>query len=529
MPKISGTRLGLKIAVYLMIGVSIFALFMIYYVYYTTRDRSRAELLIYDIHGKTMLKNFSGNIILGILSANHDVLTAEMDKLFADTTISYAVIYDTESKVIAERFQGQLKSAQFRFPSASPPAPGKIIVQDVKSLDGEPFRDFWAVVVSPADEKTPMGYARIGISVQELNRELNRAWQFGVALIVAVMVMGGGLILVTLRIILPPINRLASAAREIGQGRYDARVEVTSSDEIGLLTQTFNEMVVNIKNQTERAEAMIERIAEAIMMLTETTGQLLTVTTEQAAIVQEVVSTAEEMASTASRIADSTASVQEASQKATEASVHGKELVESSIKDMEQISEQVNKGTTQIVSLAEQAQMIGGVIDLIEEISEQTNLLALNAAIEAAGAGDSGKRFAVVAAEVRHLANRTLESTESVRKMVNAIRSSTSAIVMLSENEQKAVVTGAESVKRTGEYFQHILDMVETTRHSASEIGLITRQQSTATSQMVVSIREVEQVAREVEKGVKEIESLMGGLKDLSDRLRMAIDEKTAS
>ncbi len=196
---------------------------------------------------------------------------------------------------------------------------------------------------------------------------------------------------------------------------------------------------------------------------------------------------------------------------------------------MEQISEHVNKGTSQIVSLAEQAQMIGGVIDLIEEISEQTNLLALNAAIEAAGAGDAGKRFAVVASEVRHLANRTLESTESVRSMVNAIRSSTSSIVMLSENEQKAVLTGVESVKRTGEYFQHILDMVETTRHSASEIGLITRQQSTATSQMVVSIREVEQVAREVEKGVKEIETLMGGLKDLSDRLRMAIEEKSAT
>lgn len=244
---------------------------------------------------------------------------------------------------------------------------------------------------------------------------------------------------------------------------------------------------------------------------------------------EEVVATTEEIATTSSRIAESTESVSQTAKKTSETCHRGNEIMTSSINDMDEIREQVDKVTDQIMDLAQQAQMIGGVIDIIEEISEQTNLLALNAAIEAAGAGESGKRFSVVANEVRHLATRTLESTESVRKMVDTIQKSTSNMVMLAEDEQKAVNTGAESVKRMGEYFQHILEMVETTSQASSEIGLITRQQSTASQQMVSSIQEVEEVAKETEKAAKEIDAYMAELKELAERLRTLITDKEES
>jgi len=163
------------------------------------------------------------------------------------------------------------------------------------------------------------------------------------------------------------------------------------------------------------------------------------------------------------------------------------------------------------------------VIDIIEEISETTNRLSLNAAIEAAGAGEAGKRFGVVATEVRRLANNTLEATESVRQMVSAIQGSTTNMVMLAENEQKAVAAGSESVRKMGDYFSHILDMVETTRMSSSEIGLITRQQSSANQQMVASIQDVEKVAREVELGVKKIETSVAEISQLTERLTSLI------
>lgn len=532
-------KLGARIVLYLMLMVVAFGMAMAWYIYKNADTRYNSELLLYKTHGNTLIRNFSDNIIFGLLSLDMEILGRETDKLFDDPTISYAVIYDEDFKIVHEKFKEGLIAENFpvSFDGETATEDGKdVIHKSIKSKDAKPFLDLKLKVQSLGRENSSMGWIRIGMSLDTLERQIKESiWQ-GAILVGGVLALGLALVLFILRSIMPPINRLAEGARRISRGELGLEVEVTSEDEIGLLTMTFNEMVKNITDQTRRAEAMIDNITDAIKLLTDTTSNLLTVSsqqasgaTEQAATVEEVVATTEEIATTSSRIAESTESVSQTAKKTSETCHRGNEIMASSINDMDEIREQVDKVTDQIMDLAQQAQMIGGVIDIIEEISEQTNLLALNAAIEAAGAGESGKRFSVVANEVRHLATRTLESTESVRKMVDTIQKSTSNMVMLAEDEQKAVNTGAESVKRMGEYFQHILEMVETTSQASSEIGLITRQQSTASQQMVSSIQEVEEVAKETEKAAKEIDAYMAELKELAERLRTLITDKEES
>ncbi len=536
-------KLGVRIVLYLLVVVVVFGLFMVYYIYRNNDLRSKSETNLYRIHGRTLIRNFASSVTLffGLQNRNAEELSKEAGKLFKDPTVSYVVFYDEDSKLVFEKYRDGLEPEKFKFPTPSwNNENDEIITKDITSKTDEPFIDFCTLVkmaqefpVAAAEDSVSAGWVRIGISLDTLARQLRHSRIEGYALIGTLLFLGLLLVLVILRTVMPPINRLAQAAKLIGRGKFDVQVEVTSEDEIGLLGMTFNEMVSNIRRQTARSKSLIENIAQAVELLGGSTSRLFVITsqqssgaTEQASVVQEVVSTTSEIASTAARIADSSASVSQAAQQTSEVCNKGKDYITGSISGMNQIHDQVEKVTEQIMDLSEQAQQIGSVINVIEEISEQTNLLSLNAALEAVGAGEVGRRFRVVATEVRRLANRTLEFTESVKEVVENIQKSTGTMVEMGEEQKKVVADGTKSVERMGDYFGHILDMVESTRQASSEIKLVTQQQTTASDQMVTSIREVEEIALQVEKGVKEIESLVKELKTLADHLKVLIEEK---
>jgi methyl-accepting chemotaxis protein len=144
----------------------------------------------------------------------------------------------------------------------------------------------------------------------------------------------------------------------------------------------------------------------------------------------------------------------------------------------------------------------------------------LNAAIEAAGAGETGRRFAVVAQEIRRLAGRTLEGTQVVRDIVEEIQTSTNATVMVTEQSLKSARESKDTITNMEREFQNILDLVEQTLNASTEITLSTRQQTTACEQMVATIMEVSDVASEVEKGAKESEHALSRLRELAETLK---------
>lgn len=241
--------------------------------------------------------------------------------------------------------------------------------------------------------------------------------------------------------------------------------------------------------------------------------------TEQASAVSQISTTIEELGATARQIAISAEQVAQAAQQTLENLGEGQGAVDSSIQAMERIRGRMRDVTQRVLSLGERSQQIGEIIDLINDLSDETHLLALNAAIEAAGAGEHGRRFAVVAAEVKSLANRALAAAKEVKGVIAEIQQATSSAVLAAEEGVKEVERGVEQSHNAGQVMDSIVMVAERTAQSASEISLATAQQQSASEQVVETMREVAEVARQTAAGARQMSESAQMLSAIAERL----------
>ena len=180
-----------------------------------------------------------------------------------------------------------------------------------------------------------------------------------------------------------------------------------------------------------------------------------------------------------------------------------------------------------MVELGKKSQQAGAVLDIVAELAEQTNIVAINAAIEAAGAGDAGLRFAVVADEIRKLADRVTASTKDIRTMLDEVRGAVAATVMATETGSKAVETGATHVAAVARSFREIATMVATTVEATREIELSTKQQTSAVEQINVAIAGLAQTTRETEAGATQTLQTSSQLTSLSTSLTRLVQARS--
>jgi methyl-accepting chemotaxis protein len=247
--------------------------------------------------------------------------------------------------------------------------------------------------------------------------------------------------------------------------------------------------------------------------------------TEQASAVSQVSTTIEELGSTARQIAIAAEQVAEAAQQTLENLSEGQDAVDRSIQAMERIRNRVADVSTRVLSLGERSQQIGEIIDLINDLSDETHLLALNAAIEAAGAGEHGRRFAVVAAEVKSLANRALAAAKEVKGVIAEIQQATNAAVLAAEEGGKEVERGVELAHSAGQVMDSIVMVAERTAQSGAEINLATAQQQSASEQVVETMREVADVARQTATGARQMSESAQMLTAIAERLHGIVYE----
>jgi methyl-accepting chemotaxis protein len=323
---------------------------------------------------------------------------------------------------------------------------------------------------------------------------------------------------------------LADAARDFDARRWSRDLPAAGADEISLLTGTFNRMARGIREQLERSDRQIKQITEAVHHLSASTSQILAISTQQssgaaqqASGVQEATTTAEEIAATARVISENANAVTHVADQTLEAVATGATEVGKAISGMAEVKKHVQSIAEAMLDLGVQSQHIGGIIDIINDISDQTNLLALNAAIEAAGAGEAGRRFSVVAKEVRRLAERTVEATEEIAGIIEVIRRSTNKTVMLTEEGYKAADRGAGLVDNVGDSLKNISKLVADTSRATKEITLSTRQQTAATDEMVKTISEIQDIAQQVLHGAEETAKSIADLNQLAENLSRLI------
>jgi methyl-accepting chemotaxis protein len=252
--------------------------------------------------------------------------------------------------------------------------------------------------------------------------------------------------------------------------------------------------------------AMTRLIGSAVQEIQSSSTELQTTATqqatgarEQATAMTEITTTIGELLATSRQIAESAQRVAGISTQTASAAAAGDSVVSRAHQSVSVIKNQVDGIVTHMLDLGRKSQQIGGILEIINELAEQTNILAINATIEAAGAGDSGKRFAVVADEIRKLADRVGASTKDIRSLIEEIRAAVNTTVMATEGGSKAVDAGTREFGAVAASLANITGLVATTSQAAREIELSTKQQTTAVEQVNAAINNVAQVSRETE------------------------------
>jgi methyl-accepting chemotaxis protein len=236
----------------------------------------------------------------------------------------------------------------------------------------------------------------------------------------------------------------------------------------------------------------------------------------------------QEMSSTVQQISDNSQQASEASRNAAEAARNGGKVVEETLATMRGIAHSTTKVAATITELGKNSQQIGHIVSVIDDIADQTNLLALNAAIEAARAGEQGRGFAVVADEVRKLAERTTKATKEIASMIESIQKETRNAVQAMELGNKEVQVGVEKTSASGEALREIIklaenvgDMIATIATAATEQSATTGQINANVSQISGSIQASSSAAEQTAKACTDLSSLAFDLQNLVNQFQL--------
>jgi len=344
-------------------------------------------------------------------------------------------------------------------------------------------------------------------------------------LLVVCVLIGVTFVILFSRAMSAPLKRLSADAEQVAAGDLGVEVQVSSDDEIGQLAQSFEKMVNNLRE-------MIGTLADSSAQVSESSSEMQTNAVQMAdgaervAIQAITVATAsEEMSATSGDIAQNCQMAAEGAERANQAAEHGTEVVAKSISVMHRIAERVQSSAKTVEALGRRSDEIGAIVGTIEDIADQTNLLALNAAIEAARAGEQGRGFAVVADEVRALAERTTKATREIGLMIKAIQSETKTAVSAMEEGVNEVEQGTEEATRSGEALRNIQEEINSLHMQVQQIATAAEEQTATTSEISNNIHTITDVAQNTVEGARKTSDAAQHLSRLSAELERLVGQ----
>ncbi len=318
-------------------------------------------------------------------------------------------------------------------------------------------------------------------------------------------------------------KRISEAIEAVVNGDLTVQLEVERQDAVGELIQNINTMIQELRNILGQVQQVSNSVAEASTTIASSASQMSQGAQEQAQQTSEVAAAVEEMTRT---IYESTNHVKEAAQMAERASSlaqKGEQVFSDTLTGMQKIAGVVKKAAQTVETLGQSSMEIGEIIQVINDIADQTNLLALNAAIEAARAGEQGRGFAVVADEVRNLAERTSSATKEISEMIQRIQQETQQVVNSMSEGNKEVETGMKLADQAKAALNEIIKSVNHINTMIERIASASQEQSDASSQISTNIEEIAEVARNVSSATEQLAETSMQLNQLTDSLKSII------
>jgi len=308
-----------------------------------------------------------------------------------------------------------------------------------------------------------------------------------------------------------PAKLVAQAASEITLGNLAVDdIKIQSSDELGQLAVSFNQMKSNLRLVIERVAHAADQVMTSSQQLTasashstQAAGQIAVSISDMAQGAQMQLTTftettvaVQQMSVGIQQIANNATIVAGKSSQASETAIKGGESIEKAINQMAQIEKTVNTSAQVITKLGEQSKEIGQIVSTISGIAGQTNLLALNAAIEAARAGEQGRGFAVVAEEVRKLAEQSQEAAKKIAQLIGEIQGDTTEAVIAMTKGTNEVKIGADVVDVAGKSFQEIAQLILEVSTQIKDISSAIQQIADGSQVIVLSVKEIDALSK---------------------------------
>lgn len=319
------------------------------------------------------------------------------------------------------------------------------------------------------------------------------------------------------------VEKVTDLAR--GEGDLTKKIVVTTHDEFGTLADEINSLVDKIRGIISDIARTSEQVSASAVELQTNASQMADGAEEVAAQAETVATAGEEMSATSSDIAQNCQMASEGSQQANAAAVSGAKVVDETIAVMGSIAERVKSSAKAVESLGSRSDQIGEIVGTIEDIADQTNLLALNAAIEAARAGEQGRGFAVVADEVRALAERTTRATREIGEMIKAIQTETKGAVIAMEEGVVEVAKGSEKAADSGRALEQILQQINDVNSQIHQVATAAEQQTATTSEISNNMQQITEVVTRTSKGAQESAAAANRLSALADDLRRIVSQ----
>jgi methyl-accepting chemotaxis protein len=466
--------------------------------------------------GKISLEDAQESVKQQILSKKNADGKRQISKRFDMGQYGYLFVYDIKGNSLASPLSEGKNDWGLQSPD------GTMVIQELvkKGQNGGGYTSYiWKLPTDATKTASKITYSELdphwgwvvsaGTFMSDFNKGATAIYNTLVITLIGALVIGGIIIFLFSGRITKPMEVIAEHVKRIANGDLTENIKIRSKDEVGQLAVSVNDMLERFRQLIGGILQTSHSVAAASEEISASTEQIASGSTTQAGNAQTIIELFKELSTAINNVARTAEEAAELSNQTTKTAIEGGKVVAVSVEGMNRINEQMGR-------LEQDSNKIGEIIEVIDDIAEQTNLLALNAAIEAARAGEQGRGFAVVADEVRKLAERSGEATKQITLIIKGMQHNTKESV-------NSVANGLEKSIETGKAFDNIVGMVNETAQKVTEIAAASEEQSAQSGEVMQSVESIAAASQESAAASEETAATSQTLAHLAEELNTSV------